>query len=766
RELLRLGPDAPSRIDDGRLLHSALTQTEDYSRVGDDVRLMLQSAGRRATAPDLTGEQREQLLREFQGLTRDLLLRAQRMAEDGRKSAWTERPTDRRQTIAGYRAWLREFPGAEDVGDLHANVAELLLDEKRTLEAARQFELAAGAYAGQDKAKEAEEVQYNAAFAYQAALEDPAGGARVDIVQARAGLRRAGGTWLATSPDGPKARAMAFSIARSYHDEGNYLTAVDLLTAVTVAYPRFEEGQAAALLVLDAHNALNQMTSLLRAGQRFAATDSGLPAKTKSRIRTILASAEQRQLDELALAASGDEAGGIQTLMDFVDTYEGSDLAERALLSTFVAAQAQGDANAMFEVGAAIMKKFPESSQTPGVASALGQVATARYELGKARAWLDLAGNKTQDNAQARAIFLSLAELELRLGDPTAAITACRAALTRARQPTERGEVFRMLARVVEESFDPRGVVSTLRPFENIDPEVDSLLGLALVKLGQIDDGEGVLASVTANPSAEGRAIARAKLGLAEANLSYLKGFRPSADIDAIDELIGLVELTVQGYLTAARQPEPDLSLVSLGRLAKAATIAADKLEASGVPTGLPPADRKLLQQALAQRVTSLRSAHTEALAECANRARAAWIVDRAGQACLTATLPDSLPVDPVQRTSRRAASPSAEAARSRLASDPSDVAALRELGGAYLSAGDGHAARLAFEAAVAESGESDDLMKLAAAHRALGDRVAEAAALGRALAAGHPEAEASLATLLVEIGLPEEAARLRGGEP
>ncbi len=769
RELLRLGPDAPERIDDGRLLHSTVTKTADYSRVGEDVRRMLEIAGRRRMAPELTAEQREQLMREFEGLTRDLLLRAHRMAEEGTKSEWTDHPTDRDETIAGYLAWLRTFPDAEEVGDLHANAAELLLDAERPLEAAEQFERAAVAYAREDKPQPAADAQYNAAFAYQQALEDPRAAiagldatSRVHLAQARAGLRRVGGAWLATAPDSEKARKMAFSIARSYHEEGDHASAVDLLTAVAWTWPRHEEGQAAAMLVLDAHYSLNQLTGLLRAGQRFVSDDSPLPATTRARIRPILASAEQRQLDELALAASGDEAGGLKTLMDFVEDYQGTDLAERALLSTFVAARAQGDAQALFEVGAAILQKYPDGEQTPGVASALGQTATARYEFDRARAWLDAAAHRAADDAQARAIFLSLAELEQRLANPQAAIDACRAALARARDPSGRAEVMSTLASVVERSFDPPDIVRVLQPYRSSSPEVDSLIGLAMIQSGAPDEGEGLLASVVNEATASPRALARAQLGLAEVNLGYLRGFAPAPRLDAIDELIGLVELTVQGYLTAARQPAPDLALASLARLATATGVAADKLAAAGVPAELPPAERKLLAGALEQRIAGLRSGHTEALAECANRARATWTLTAPGRACLTGTLPDDLPVDPVPRATRRAASPEVDEARDRLTANPTDAEALRTLGAAYLAAGDGHAARMAFGTAVAEASQSEDLMRLAEAHRAVGDRVAAAASLGRAHAAGHGPATEALATLLVELGLPDEATRLK----
>ncbi|MEO0601670.1 MAG: hypothetical protein AAF211_09545, partial [Myxococcota bacterium] len=423
-----------------------------------------------------------------------------------------------------------------------------------------------------------------------------------------------------------------------------------------------------------------------------------------------------------------------------------------------------GDADALFEVGAAILQKFPNGEQTPGVSSALGQTATARYEFDKARAWLDRAAHQATDDAQARAIFLSVAELELRLGDPQAAIDACRAALTRAGQPSARAEVFRTLALVVERSFDPPDVVRALQPYRNTSPEIDSLLGLSLVISGQVDDGEAVLAAAVSQASASARAVARAQLGLAEANLGYLRSFAPSPQLDAIDELIGLVELTVQGYLTAARQPEPDLSLAALARLATATSIAADKLEAAGVPPDLPPAERKMLAGALQQRIAGLRSGHDQALAECANRARATWMLTASGRACLTGVLPDQLPVDPVGQAARRAASPAVGEARDRLSADPADVAALREVGAAFLAAGDGHAARMAFGTAVAEASQPEDLVQLAAAHRAVGDRVAAAEALGRAHAAGHAPATQALVGLLGELGLPDEAGRLKGG--
>ena len=60
-----------------------------------------------------------------------------------------------------------------------------------------------------------------------------------------------------------------------------------------------------------------------------------------------------------------------------------------------------------------------------------------------------------------------------------------------------------------------------------------------------------------------------------------------------------------------------------------------------------------------------------------------------------------------------------------------------------------------------AASGDNEDLMKLAEAHRLIGDRVGEAATLGRAHAAGHPDATEALGTVLMDLGLSDEVASL-----
>ncbi|MBW2258719.1 MAG: hypothetical protein JRI25_29615, partial [Deltaproteobacteria bacterium] len=328
-----------------------------------------------------------------------------------------------------------------------------------------------------------------------------------------------------------------------------------------------------------------------------------------------------------------------------------------------------------------------------------------------------------------------------------------------------RTEAAAHLADLVERWEEPQQVVRTLGPLsEPFDPEISARLGLALLRLGRQEEAEAHLRAVVDSPSASAAARARADYGMAEIMMAVLEGFDPLPELEAIEELNGLVEISIQSYLAAVRRADPVYGQAALARLARVADIGASQLETMPLPDTLGDEDEKKLREALGQRAAQLREGRDEALAKCAQRARAGYLMDEAGRACESGSAPTKDPVQLRRLAPRQEATDlqGMEASRDRLSRNPDDVLALREVGRAFFLAGDFHAARLALGHLARVGGEGADLDLLGQASEGSGDVLGAMYAYGRAMEAGNPGSAERLAGMYAELGLADLAAETR----
>ncbi len=782
RELLRLAPDDAERLDDARMLHTAVTRMGDYTHVGEDVPLVLRAMRRQLLAPDLETEAAELLTKEFELVARDLATKSHKaLLDDAVESTgkeWTAKPATAEATARAYEAYLDALPASTHRLEMVQNLADVHMEGERYLEAGHRYreaaDLLAEEYGTPDEPAPAEatgraDALYNAVVAYQKSLESEGVRGHQERTTARAGLRQAGGRLLAdTEPDAGMALRIKFAIAQSYYDEGDYLEAIDLLTAVAYEYPGTEQGDASVHMVLDSYNTINDVSGLIHAGGQFLASGSGVSAATQAQIRPIVQGAEQRRLDELSLAASGDQAGGMEVLLAFADRYKESELGERALLGTFVAARASGDSTQLYALGEEVLARFPSSAQAPGVASSMGQTAAARFEFSQAIQYLEMASQMNPDHSAT--LLITAGELREQLADRKGALKNYREAIRAAGDGPRLGEAAVHLADLIERGGTPGEVVHALQPLAGKkDPDIASRLGLAMLRSGRHDDAEQHLRyAVGGATSASPAAQARANYGMAEIMLAVLERFEPYPELDAIEETVSLVEVVIQSYLAAARQPDAIYSQASLARLARAAEVGAEKLEQIGLPEDLSAGDRKLVQEAIAVRAAELRAGRDEALAECSQRASSTYLFDDAGLSCLQGIAPTTDPVRATGLAKRAAAAnpPGLEEYRERLARNPDDLEALRTVGLAYLDAGDAHPARLVLARTVEVGGDAEDLNLLGVASYQAGDRLGAFDAFGRGKDAGSQSARRNLATMCEQLGLAQLAWEILEGAP
>ncbi|MEZ4473543.1 MAG: hypothetical protein R3F60_22690 [bacterium] len=504
RELLALGPDGQARLEDARMLHAALRKTEAYDHIGDDVRLIVQAVLRHVRRPDVGAEARARLLEEFEKYGRDLGTRAQaRMQKPGAPARPGLAPPE--QVAAAYTAWLEAFP--EDVNRLAVlqNLATVLADAgdafgsaRRSLEAG--LALAPGA--------ERTRALYDAVVQYQKALGPDTRRTPLERVLGRAGLRRAAGELLTGTLPADQARRVKFAIGETDYDEGRLQAAIDRLTAVAFEHPGTPEGDAAVRLVLDAHKRRDDWLGLIASGRRFIAADSPVAAALKTELSPLVAAAEQRQLDDLSLAAAGvDGADVAAELQKFAERYQGTSLGERALLNAFVAARADGDTAALYRMTDEIRTRYPQSTQLPGVLATAARTAAARFEVERAVPWFQQAAAADPE----RQATLRLAEGRLRaaMADGAGAADAFRQGLASAKEGPARAQLAAALAEQLEATVPPVAVIQQLEPLATTgDAEVLARLGLAQVRAGRGDVGEATLQKVLnlGRPPRTGRA--------------------------------------------------------------------------------------------------------------------------------------------------------------------------------------------------------------------------------------------------------------------
>ncbi len=777
RELLTLGPDGTDRLDDARMLYSALKRLKSYHEVGQDVTLIATTARRESELPGTTDQRRASLVKEFEAYTRDLATRAQTVALRKKSARFAAK------VAMADRAYLDAFPHTRHRADMLENLGDMLKMAGDPLDAGRRYLAAATvlkeraqqplpppkkAAKKQAKAKADTKKQetanrkddlYDSVVQLQKALAKVSPN-HVDRVVARAALRRAGTELLGLGLGKDKARRVKFAIAQTYYDEGRYREAIERLNAVAYEYPGSQESDAAINLILDSYNTIDDYEGLINAGRRYLAGGSPAGDTLKAKIKPIVLAAEQRRLDELSLSAAGEEGGGVKQLEKFAQRYAGTDLGQRALLNAFVAARASGDSTDLYKLGDQIAQKYPKSDQLPGILSTLARTAAARFEFDRAIQFFHKAAQANP--AERVTLLVAAGQLQEQLADDNDARKAYQSAITQAQGPAKSAPEAD-LAELLEREGRPADIVSHLQPYaDDGSPDVLARLGLAQLRQGNTDAAEATFDQVMKSGAGTSTgAQARANYGLAEVYNAALEKYQLGSSVESIQEFIGLLQVTEESYLKAARQGSPLITAAALGRLAYMAKTSADRFANMKMPPGLTADQAKQVRGALQQRIDKLRSESKDALEACANQAWTGHEFNPAVRACLAGKLPSHDPVAFDQLKPRHAAGADIKGLgdlRNQLSRNPDDLDSLRKLGTAFLDAGDAHAARLVFAHAASSGGGPTDQDLLGVASWQAGDYEGALDAFAQAADGGLEAGRKNLAYGLQQLGLGQAA--------
>ncbi len=752
RELLSLGAANIDRLDDARTLYTSIKKLKDYRTIGVDAELIGDSLTNYYSRVNIKADERERLVKEFEVYLRDLATTSQeRMIKKRRKSAGPE------DVARAYKAYLDTIPVSDKRPDMLLNYADLLGSNGQELEAGVRSMEAADLLEDDGQRRDA---LYDAVVYFQASLAKESDRLRYERVAARSALRRAGATLLSYKLNEEKERRVKFAIAQAIYDEGLYVEAIDKLSAVAYEFPGTDEADAAVKLTLDSFNTLNDYDGLMYASRRFLSAGSPVSDKLKGEIKRIQGAAEQRKLDELALAAAGEDGADISPLIAFAEKNKGTDLGERALINAFVAARATGDTEKMYKLADSMAKTYPKSDQLPGIYTTLAQTAVARFDYDTAIRFMKRAADVNP--SQRIRLLIAAGELNEQLGEPKKAEKLFDEALSD-NNPQSQADALERLSSMIEK-YD--GVDSVKRKLNSYtdqgEPETNSRIGLAMIGAGNAEEGEMLLQSVLNNDSASGEALARAHFGMGELMLNVINQYPDPEDVDLIEEFIILIDVMQQSYLNAARQGSYTYAAASLSRLSSALISVSKKLSRMKMPDGLTGAQKQQVKAALDARVEGLEQSASEALTACGNQAWTAANFTPPVRDCLKGNALDGIEVKFDQVKSRSAKAPKGlDELRAELSKNPENVDKLRELAEKFLDAKDPHSARLVLARAIQVGGGALEQNLIGVASYEIGDVASAFDGFARAAEGGLEAGRTNMKTLLKKEGLSKQVSEV-----
>ncbi len=719
RELLALGAQDDDTLEWARRLYDGAAKGQQYAYVAKDVAILADIGARRFYDWRLPEKERDHLYKEFEAYCRDLATKTQLFATSSNDAKLQELAGD------AYEAYLASFGNAPAAAEIRQNLADARFAAKQYFLAGRAYEavmdgLKTSTAAGQ--AADTKEAVYTAVVSYNNALKDPSKLRRLELVQARAGLRRAARIYIADYGKETNRVAVKFNLAKSYYDEGLFDDASEFFAALVEEFPSSDEANIAAELALDSLRVQEKFEEMASVGKRFAG-NAQLSGTVRQELSQIVESAEGRALEVATLQAgyAGDEA--VDGLLQFAERHQGSELGEKALINAFATARNSDDLDRVSKIGQQLIQQYPKSKVVPDVLATLGNMSAQAVDFDRAAKYLEEAARHGSGGEGASEMLRASAVLKAHLGDVEGAKQNYEKVIQKAAPGAPKREAALGLADILERAGDYRAAASALQTAATEGARSASIeyrLGYALMQAGRgAEAGRAFananeLGSATADPE-DREAAAGARYYLSQGLITEYESVAHEGNTaQSIQKKFAALSTAEAELVAIIELQSPKWALASLARLASVYANGAEFLEKAPPPAGLDEAGAEKFRQALAGRAGELRGKAEEAKSTCAAKALELQVFTQAARSCL---LGEALDPDPERRVAppqRRGQPPGGQVAelQKRIAKNSKDYQALSELASLYLSVSDPYAAKLVLDKA-AEGGASSEVYNL-----------------------------------------------------
>jgi Flp pilus assembly protein TadD len=759
REVLAATASDEEAVESARKLYDVVTKAKSYDHAAADVERIGRVLESRAHDTRLPADARKRLSVEFEVYARDLATRSHLAAKASKA------PGALQATAAAYTAYLDYFRDAPSAHEIEENRAEALLMAQEHYEAAQAFE--ALLRRERDPAKRHQQAQ-NAIFGYQQAL-DKGELTRLERLRAWAGIRKAGATFIAESPQDPKVIQVKLAIAKSYYDSGQYPRAAELMYALARQYPQSPEAIAGGHLALDSLRLAEDWEGLTSVGRRLLADQRLADPKFKQEVADIIAKAEQRQITELTVTGGADQE---QKLMALAERRKGSGMGEQALYNALIIARDHGDIERFYKLGEEFLATYQRSPRRADVMGALASLASDRADYAQAAGYLEANYVADPTGKESLERLYAAASIRAFLGEPQAAQDL--------RQLVQRGAGGRAeeLLLVLARAGNFGAVEEVLKGSSASGPVADFLRGYLALQRGDKEDAAKRLDKVArlhpdGGPALE--AVARARFLVGE--LAFEAFSAPSAAPDpvaALQEKSEQLNQVDRAYAQAIQSRGGSWGLAGLARVADAYARFAAFLRGLTLPSELSPDEQKQLKQVLTARADEASKRSGELRAQCKKRAQETIVPSDVAKSCLSdQPIPEKIPIYPHPLAARRAGDPATSAKlRDSLGKKPGDVDLLLKLAEAYLDSGDLRMSLLILDRAEeidARRSELWDLRGVTLARAGDADGAFEALTKAVTLDRSNARARVNLAAHLYRYGYSARAAaelKRAGGLP
>ncbi|MCC7381231.1 MAG: tetratricopeptide repeat protein [Deltaproteobacteria bacterium] len=711
RELLRLGAEDEDSLEWARRLYDGAAKGQQFVHVSTDVRILANIGAQFYFDWRLPQKEREHLFKEFEAYCRDLSTKTQLEAQ---------RTNDEKLfALSGdaYEHYLTFFSAAPKAQEIRSNMADARI-------AAKQFLKAGLAYEGViPKAAEAEQKQaiYSAVVAFNNALKDTTRLSRLDLVQARAGLRRAASEYVGRYPKEANLIAVKFNYAKSFYDEGIFDHASELFAALVEEYPSSQEGSVSAELALDALRVQEKFEEMARLGKRFAANQQ-LPASIRAELGSIVESAEGRALETATLEAGYAGTEAVDGLLQFADRHKGSDMGEKALINAFATARNSDDLAQVAAIGQRLIQEYPKSKVVPDVLATLGNMSAQAVDFDRAAQYLEAAASQGPANENSMELLRAAAVIKAHLGDTEGARKTYEQVIQRSPSGQARRDAALGLTEILERAGDYRGASRALEVATSEGGKTAALeyrLGYALMQAGRGGDAVRHFrdAAEMGRNSAdvlEREGAAGALFYLSQSVLAEYNSIGHDGGVQALQRKLGSLQAVEAEMFAIIDLGNPKWALAALARLGSAYQDGAGFLEKVPIPAGLDGGAAEKFKSTLAARASEFRGKGDEAISACSAKASELVVFSQAAKACLAG---QAYAGDPEQRTAppaRGGRPPQGEVAelQKRISKNSKDYEALGKLAKLYIAAGDPYAAKLVLDKA-AEGGANSETYNL-----------------------------------------------------
>ncbi|MBI2374608.1 MAG: tetratricopeptide repeat protein [Deltaproteobacteria bacterium] len=703
RELLALGGGGEDSIEWGRRLFDGVQKGKLFDRVADDAQILGEIVASHRGDWRIPEKERLRLYGEFEAYTRDLATKAQLEAQEAK----ADQEKSHARVADAYERYLEVFGDAPAAKEIRMNLAESRFAANQSFAAGRAYLNVIVGTSGQER----RDSVYTAVSAFDAALKKSWALTRLDLMRARAGLRRAARIFVSETPKDEKAVAVKFNYARSFYDEGRFDEAADLFAALVEEFPTAAETIVAAELALDALRADEKFEAMAVLGKRLA-SDERLPSSLRSDIQQIVASAESRALEVATLNAGyqGEEAS--EGLMTFAERHKGSDLGEKALVNAFATAQNSDDLDAVTKIGEQVMTQYPNSDLVPNVLATLGKMHARAADFARAASYFESAAAKRPSDPASADFMKAAASLKAKLGDLAGAESAYGPVMSGG-DANRRREAALALADLMEEARDYGRMARALEIAVSAgadSPATSFRLGYAAYASGKGDATRHFKAAAAgAGGSADdAEGVAGAEYFLAEPDLEAYRSISPKGDPgQVIQKKFQALSVVEERMVKVIERGSSVFALAALMRLAEAYELGAKFLVDTPTPAGLTGANEKQYRTAMETKANELKEKSSSALATCASKASELKVFSVVAKACLEGRVFQGDPLALPPRPGGRAAelnSGEASELRKTIAKNSKDFGALQQLATLYLKAGDPLTAGLVLDKA-AEGG-------------------------------------------------------------